>query len=158
MSTCRHLPVSLLMLCCLSSTSTHAADFASNWDQQHNRIWIGPQYWSNPLENWRLHDGRLECVSPQAGDNVHLLTHQLTAEPGTFEISAVVGLQEGADGVGSVGFEIGIRSELGDYRSSLLRGTGLRVVLTSEGEVQTGLGRRSPAPSSWAWRTTSSSD
>src|SRR5690606_38080748 len=55
---------------------------------------------------------------------------QLGEQDGTLEMSVVVGLQEGSDARGSVGFELGVRSELGDYRSSLIFGEGIRMGLT----------------------------
>ena len=128
----------------LLPSMTAAADFTSNWHQQHDRVWIGLEYWANPLEDWRLNDGRLECTTAAAGRSLHLLTHQLGEDDGTLEMSVIVGLQEGSTGTGSAGFEIGIKSELGDYRSSLIFGTGLRVVLTSDGAIHVGLGRGQP--------------
>ena len=104
----------LVFAIALSASVASADDFASDWDNQHDRVWIGPQYWANPLEDWRLNGGRLECTSPAPGRSLHLLTHQLGEQDGTLEMSVVVGLQEGSRGDGSVGFELGARSELGD--------------------------------------------
>ena len=28
------------------------------------RSWLGPQYWANRLADWRLHNGRIECLKP----------------------------------------------------------------------------------------------
>jgi hypothetical protein len=38
-----------------------ASDFYSDFPQDVQRYWIGPEYWSNPLQDWRLRDGRVEC-------------------------------------------------------------------------------------------------
>src|SRR5438552_18628870 len=38
------------------------AGFASRWEQCHDRVWLGPEYWANPLQDWRLAGGRIECV------------------------------------------------------------------------------------------------
>ncbi|MCA9075609.1 MAG: alkaline phosphatase D family protein [Planctomycetaceae bacterium] len=129
---------------------TLAAEFTSDWHLQPDRIWIGPQYWANPMEDWRIHNGRLECMSPDSNRNVHLLGHRLGEDDGTFEMSVTVGLQDGSEGEGSVGFEIGIQSELGDCRSSVLRGLGQRVVMTSEAEVKVGGGNLFPATINFA--------
>lgn len=106
----------------LTSQLAQAAEFRSDWRRQHDRIWIGPEFWANPLEDWRLRDGVLECTRPGASRNVHLLTHQLSPEPGDFELSVHIGIQDVDQGQGSVGFAVGVRSELGDYRSSLIHG------------------------------------
>ena len=123
-----------------------AADFQSDWDSQHDRVWIGPEYWANPLEDWRLSGGRLECTSAQPGRSLHLLTHQLGEQDGTFEMSVVVGSLASPDrkGGGSVGFEYGIQSELDDYRSRLIFGNGYRAVLSSNGEVLVGTSQGTP--------------
>lgn len=31
------------------------------------RTWTGPHFWANRLQDWRLHDGRIECVTGAAG-------------------------------------------------------------------------------------------
>ncbi|MEZ6066985.1 MAG: hypothetical protein R3B90_15075 [Planctomycetaceae bacterium] len=99
-----------------------AAEFQSNWMAQHDRVWIGPEYWANPMEDWRLREGVLECTRAGADRNLQLLTHQLSAEDAAFELSVHLGTQDVQQGQGSAGFAIGIRSELGDYRSALIHG------------------------------------
>jgi hypothetical protein len=136
----------------VSANLSLAAEFASDWHRQPDHIWIGPAYWANPMEDWRIRDGRLQCTSSDANRSVHLLTHRLGEQDGTLELSVVVGLQQpegnqspdrqgGDTPQGSVGFEIGIQSELGDYRSSLIRGDGIRVALTSDGRVLSSFSR-----------------
>jgi hypothetical protein len=34
--------------------------FASRWDKCHDRVWLGPEYWANPLQDWRIAGGRAE--------------------------------------------------------------------------------------------------
>ena len=105
------------------------------WSDRADRVWIGPEYWANPMEDWRLSEGEIEVQRGGANRNVQLLTHQLGKQPGTFTTSATFTLvEEGARG-GSVGFEIGIQSELDDYRSALIHGQGLGVGLTTDGEL-----------------------
>lgn len=110
-----------------------AAEFQSEWTSQNDRVWIGPEYWANPMEDWRLRDGRLECVDTAPNRSVHLLPFQLGEQEGTLEMSVIVGLQPGSEGKeGQVGFELGIQSELEDYRSSLIRGRGVRFVISTD--------------------------
>ncbi|MBW3597012.1 MAG: lactonase family protein [Planctomycetes bacterium] len=112
-----------------------AAAFESDWKHQHDRIWIGPEYWANPMEDWRLIDGRLECYRGGVGRSVHLLTRRLSPRRGELEMSVVIG-RAGVERIeGSAGFEIGIRSELGDYRSSLLTGRGVRAGIALDGTL-----------------------
>lgn len=63
-------------LVCLSAT---AAEFQSDWPQRGERIWVGPGLWANRLQDWRVVDGRLECLEARAAKpmrTVHLLTHR----------------------------------------------------------------------------------
>lgn len=113
----------------------HAADFKSGWDKQNDADWIGPEYWANPMEDWKLENGRIECVRQGGNRNVHLLTHQLGKKDGDFTTSVVVGRADAGKGAGSVGFRVGIRSDLGDYRSALLFGKGLDAGLTTGGSL-----------------------
>ena len=113
----------------------HAAGFKSGWDRQNDADWIGPEYWANPMEDWKLAKGRIECVRQGGDRNVHLLTHQLGNKDGDFTTSVVVGRADAGKGAGSVGFRVGIRSDLGDYRSALLFGKGLDAGLTTGGSL-----------------------
>ena len=51
------------------------------------RSWLGPQYWANPLEDWRLIDGRIECRVSGADRNVFWLTRELSSKGGDFTIA-----------------------------------------------------------------------
>ena len=45
--------------------SVKSADaFHANWSKTADRVWVGPGFWANRLHDWRIHDGRLEGVSP----------------------------------------------------------------------------------------------
>jgi len=41
----------------LISQVSAAEDFSSEWSG--NRVWIGPDYWANPLQDWRVEDGEV---------------------------------------------------------------------------------------------------
>ena len=111
--------------------------FASQWEKTNDRIWIGPEYWSNPLQDWRVEDGRLECVNTALERNVQLLTYDLKPESGTLKISVLVGRIDGnlGAGNGSCGFRIGIQGPLEEYRNSLIFGQGLNAGFAAGGEL-----------------------
>ena len=109
--------------------------------QQLERPWLGPEYWSNPLQDWRLRNGRIECISTGKNRNVHLLTRRLGSQKGDLTMSVRIGTLDGRPlkGTrGTAGFRIGIRSPLGDYRSSLIKGGGLNVGITTAGRLLIG--------------------
>jgi alkaline phosphatase D len=114
----------------------HSADFASRWDMTNDRVWPGQEYWSNPLQDWRIANGRLECVGAEVDRNVHLLTRQLGEGPGVLRMAVRIGRTGGGalgQGRGSFGFRVGIQGPLHEYRNSLLFGKGLDAGVTSDG-------------------------
>ncbi|MBN2289163.1 MAG: hypothetical protein JXQ83_07505, partial [Candidatus Glassbacteria bacterium] len=101
------------------------AGFRSCWPRETERAWIGPEYWSNPLPDWRVSAGRLECHRSGGDRNVYLLTRELAPRPGGLELSVALGQLE-MDNLqltgGWVGFKVGSRGEFNDYRDSAVRG------------------------------------
>ncbi len=109
-----------------------AAEFVSDFSTTPDRVWIGAAYWANPMEDWQVRDGRLECISDGGNRNVHVLTHQLADRSGDFEMSVRAGLLERGSS-GSVGFRIGIADSIVDYRGNCFWGRGVHAVLTVDG-------------------------
>lgn len=112
-----------------------AAEFTGSFTPGVTRPWIGPEFWSNPMEDWRLTNGRIETIRAGANRNVHVLTHQLGEKPGTLAMSVRLGRLDAKTGPVSAGFRIGIRSELGDYRSALIYGSGLNAGIKANGRL-----------------------
>src|SRR5687768_2240701 len=54
-----------------------APAFATNWKNSPDRVWLGQEFWSNPLQDWRLAEGRAECTNAAADRNVHLLVRSI---------------------------------------------------------------------------------
>ena len=101
-----------------TSPSTQSHQFTSYWQVQPNRFWIGPEYWSNRIQDWRLNQGRLECVSDLPLRTVHLLTHSLSDRDQEFSMNIELGQWENLDGpVSWAGFLIGAGDLDLDYRA-----------------------------------------
>jgi len=119
---------------------TQADDFCSDWNKTFDRVWIGPEYWSNPLQDWRIYNGKLECIAAASNRNVHLLTHQLSPSKGGFQMSVNIKLLD-KTAKGRIGFKIGARGNFNDYRNSVFTGTsgptikGLDVGVTTKNEL-----------------------
>ena len=120
------------------------AAFQSRWPSGVERYWAGPNYWTNPLSEWRVAGGRLEFVGG-SGDNrnVQLLTRRLAQAPGTLDLRVLTGFAPGeADAApgkaGAAGLEIGIQGPLKGYRNDAVNGEGLRAGLTSGGRLFVG--------------------
>ena len=88
------------------------------------RNWIGPEYWTNPLMNWRLSNGRIENTHGGWVNEVHSLTHQLKEGDGSFSMQVRLGALEdrttSASQVAFVGFKFGAVGHRNDYRSNIL--------------------------------------
>lgn len=124
--------------------------FSSRWGGFPDRVWLGREFWANPMQDWRIAGGRIECVNPAIDRNVHLLTRQIGDGRSSFQMSVRVGRLDGkafGDGKGSVGFRIGIKGPLDEYRNSLIFGNGLDAGLTADGRLFVGpLPARDDAP------------
>jgi len=116
-----------------------AAAFRSRWDACPDRVWLGPDYWANPLQDWQISNGRIQCTNPAADRNVHLLTRQLADRPGTLDMSVRIGpVRDESAPTGSVGFRIGAQGPLLDYRNSLIFGRGLDAGVGGDGSMFVG--------------------
>lgn len=102
------------------------------------RTWVGPEYWTNPLQDWQLKDGQIECITSGGYRNVYLLTREIGSQDGDFSMSVrAKNLNPVSDTLnnGWLGFEIGIRGEFNDYRDNAVRGRGFPVGITSSGQL-----------------------
>ncbi len=135
----------LLTLLLFPSGFVRAAEFSDGFATTPDRVWIGAAYWANPMEDWHIQGGRLECLSNGGNRNVHVLTHQLADRPGPFELSVRTGLLERRRN-GSVGFRVGIADEIVDYRGNCFWGEGVNAVLSMDGQLVIGKQRKKLDP------------
>lgn len=87
------------------------------WAQTHDRVWLGGEFWANPMEDWRVSEGGAECLNAGPGRSVHSLTHQIT-QNGAFTMSVTLTRLEVLKNDGGAGFRIGVRSEINEHRSN----------------------------------------
>jgi len=109
------------------------------------RNWIGPEYWANPLMNWRLSDGRIECSHGGWVNELHSLTHQIKPGPGSFSMTVKTGLIE-RPGVTSnepifAGFTFATLGHRNDYRANILHdiAEGFGAILQQERPILAGI-------------------
>ncbi len=123
--------VLFLVLC----ARTHAAEFSSHFTTTHDRVWIGSEYWANPMEDWLVQDGQLECTSNGSNRNIHVLTYQLGSKNEPFTAAVQIKLLDRGKATGSAGFRLGAKDDIDDYRAAALRGRGLDCGVTSDGQL-----------------------
>lgn len=130
-----------------STTVVPAVPGQCTWGKTNNRIWLGGDYWANPMENWKIVDGTAECQSLGGGRNIHLITHQLVDPLAGFQMEVSVTQIEQKKKDGGAGFRIGIKSELNEYRSNAFAGGGITAGLREGELVIEGAGQKvSPIP------------
>ncbi len=117
----------------LARAQNSAYSFESRW--KGSRIWIGPEYWANPLQNWRVDDG--EVVAKAApGRTLHLLTHQAADAEGELRTEVTVRVVSGAAGETWAGFVVGIRGGLPGYQHALVHPeTGVSAGVRGDGKL-----------------------
>jgi hypothetical protein len=102
------------------------APFASAIPAATSRVWVGPDTYANRLLDWRIEDGRIECIEGRPAKpmrTLHLLTRALGEQSGTLSMSVRTG-PLGPDGPAGentwTGFLIGAGGEHVDFRTSAL--------------------------------------
>jgi hypothetical protein len=126
----------LMLSCGLASQA--AAQFASGFDRTPDRPWIGPEYWANPLQDWRIAGGALECVKAGPARSLILLTRALSDRPAAFSSSiAIAPWNPAADKTSSawIGFRLAARGRFGDYRDDAVYGKGIEAGLRADGRL-----------------------
>jgi len=138
-SRCRPAPVSFLLAAALvlAACGGSSTGFQSAWSETPDRVWPGPEYWSNPLQDWRVAGGRLENTVSGGDRNVFLLTREVSADAGTLDLAVTLGRldDDGPLDEGFAGFRVGIRGRFDDYRDSALRGLGLDAGVATDGRL-----------------------
>lgn len=108
----------------ISSCNKDKVNYQSSWEYQPDRIWAGPEFWANRLQDWRIENGKLECMNSNLGlRTVHLLTHQIDSTFGEVNIKVSFGLNPQARRNGNDGWAgilIGAGEKKLDYRASAL--------------------------------------
>ena len=104
----------------------------------NTRVWIGPDYWANPMQDWQLNNGRMECIISGGLRKVFLLTKEVGEQSGNFRLSVKAkNISQPQDSLtqGWLGFEVGIQGEFNDYRDNAVRGSGFPVGITTDGTL-----------------------
>ncbi len=122
------------MLIFVLSSCTKKQVFVFDFNTTNDRIWVGKNFWSVPLEDWKVEDGSLFCIGNVPNSRVNILTHVISAELGEYEISAKIGLTEKGKLPGSAGFLIGLEDkEDPDVRAACYFGGGIKAGVSLHG-------------------------
>lgn len=101
--------------------------FASDWDAASDRIWTGPGYWGNRLQDWEVRNNRVNCILTAAKPRrtLHRIGTSMRGNGGDFTLTVRTGLHSGTNQFNArTGFLIGAGTNL-DWKASLLVHDGL---------------------------------
>ncbi|MFW6289401.1 MAG: hypothetical protein ACOC0R_00420, partial [Mariniphaga sp.] len=127
--------VVVYFLILLSITScTNQTNFFENFNKTNDRIWVGRDFWSIPLEDWKVQDGKLHSTGQVPQARVNLLTHVLSPGEGDFEASVIISLTGKGNTPGSAGFLVGLKDqEDPDVRAACYFGKGIPAGVSVKG-------------------------
>ncbi len=122
--------------------------FKDNLSRTTNRVWIGEDYWAIPMEDWRVNEGRIECLGVEKFSRVNILTAVINRGMGDLLISSDAGLlkKTSTGKGGSAGFAIGIRDNVDpDAKSVCYFGKGINAGISTKGNLFIG-NKSAPLP------------
>ncbi len=124
----------IFIIIALIYSCTEENKFSTTFDNTNDRIWIGKDFWSIPLEDWKIADGKLYCIGNIPNSRVNLLTHVLSSESGNFKVSVNIGLTEKGDSPGTAGLLLGVYDqEDPDVRAACYFGKGISAGISLKG-------------------------
>jgi alkaline phosphatase D len=100
------------------------------------RPWVGPEVWTNPLEDWQLRKGSVQNLVAGGDRNAVILTAELNQEEAPFTVRTRIDQQSFLlRDNGFAGIEVGIRGDFSDYRDSAIHGRGLVAGVNTKGQL-----------------------
>ena len=115
------------------------ASYKSKLRDDVTRPYISNELWPNPQMDWQLKGGQMEVMMSKVGKlhDIHLLTHQLQPEEGSFSQSVQLSFKDiDPKKIKRAGFKFGVIGAMPEeYRSNLFQRSGYLVGVTSEGKL-----------------------
>jgi len=115
---------------CRQEITSVSYDFNSISD----RIWIGEDFWSVPLEDWRIQNGRIEFIGEAQHSACSVLPYTFGKNEGSFIIKVEMGVLDRGQNTGAAGLTIGSQAlEEEDVRAAVFFGSGINAGVNTEG-------------------------
>lgn len=128
------LSLVVLALSCLSSCRRDVTSVKYDFDTINDRIWIGEEIWSVPLEDWRVNKGRIEFTGEGQQSTCSVLPYVLAKGDDSFTIKVQMGLIEKGDTEGASGLLVGSTAlEEEDVRAAVYFGRGINTGIHTSG-------------------------
>ncbi len=116
----------------------NVSNFKSDWHTSPDRLWLGPGFWANRLQDWQIKEGGVESVIRGKNRSIAILTHELGEQEGDFEIKVDFKFLDFTASSDFVGFRIGNKGPIDDYRSAAIYGRGIKIGVNSNGQLTVG--------------------
>lgn len=118
----------------IAASCNQKNQFKIDFDNTNDRVWVGKDFWSIPIEDWKVEDGKLHCVGQVPNSRVNLLTHIISPDAGDFRVSAKIMLNKKGNVPGSAGFLLGAHDkEDPDVRAACYFGGGVKAGVSLNG-------------------------
>ncbi|AWW32400.1 twin-arginine translocation pathway signal protein [Echinicola strongylocentroti] len=117
------------------TTSLH---FESDWHKWPDMDWVGPEYWGNRLQDWKIKDGNAICQVNASNRTLHCLTTQVKSGKGTLKTSVDIKLAQDLPPADDnyIGIRLGVKGKFDDYRSAAVHGKGTDIAITTSGKLK----------------------
>lgn len=111
----------LLIVLISGCTKTYQIKYSSDWAHSAEGFWVGPELWSNRLQDWKVENGKLVCINTKPMRTVHLTTRRASSTRGNINISVHITIHRGSSftSESAAGILIGAGKDL-DYRAASL--------------------------------------
>jgi len=128
------VPILIGIFLLTTFSCTKKTKFSADFNNVNDRIWVGKDFWSIPLEDWKVADGKLHCIGEVPNSRVNLLSPVLSPGQGDFEVSVKIGLTSAGSLRGNAGLMIGsFDQEDLDVRAACYFGKGIKAGISLNG-------------------------
>jgi phosphodiesterase/alkaline phosphatase D-like protein len=140
----KQIPLLTILLLLLLSCSKRENYFEKSWTSIDDRVWVGSEFWSNRLQDWKIQNNRLECIANDPKllmRTTHLINYRLADNNGDFLAKVDGGaLQSSQNEDAAYGFLLGAGPKLDVWGASLIQqktgpGAGLFAGITAAGNL-----------------------
>ncbi len=109
--------------------------FFDDFEDIPDRVWVSENYWTIPIEDWRVSDGRVEFTGNRANMRANLLTCEADST-GDLSLVLQMGLLNEMGGKGTGGIRIGIQDRTDNgYKSLCYFGSGIDIGISGAGNL-----------------------
>ncbi len=125
--------IAIFILNVLTGCNSNSAKF--DFDNVNDRIWPGADFWTVPLEDWKVENGRIECIGSLRNSRANLLTYRLNGS-GKLQISFRFGMTEDGKVVGKAGVRLAMTDQTDNtYKSLCYFGKGIDAGINTDGQL-----------------------